>query len=189
MRAGLSLLVLLGLVLPAWGQVPRRPLGWEYARSFIPPVTGFVLTAVDGRGGIQQFQVALSEPGACDRGVPLVLDDTFCTTVPCPAGGSITAYWVSAWTPTAISVPSNILTCWTPPHTSACPCLDPGQAPPGQGLPPSTPPVLPPPPQEPPVSPEPPPLPQRGPEGLNLQPIGELPALPLVPPIPASGGA
>jgi hypothetical protein len=187
--ARLALLLVLGVVLPAWGQVPRRALGWEYERTFTPPVTGFVLTAVDGRGGVQQFQVALSEPGACD-GVGSATDETFCTSVACPASGTITAYWVHAVSPTATSPLSNILTCWTPPNTSACLCLDPSQAPPGQALPPATPPALPAPPSElPPLSTEPPPLPQRSAEGLGLQPIGALPELSTIPQVPPSGGA
>ena len=184
MRAGVALVVALGVVLPAWGQVARRGLDWEYDRTLLPPVTGFVLAAVDGRGGVQQFQVAPAQPGAC-AGASSATDETFCATVACPAGGTITAYWVQAVTPTESSAPSTIVTCWTPPHTPACPCLDPAQAPPGQSLPPALPPALPPPP----VSTAPPPLPQRGPEGLNLLPIGTLPAVPTLPPLPPRGGA
>lgn len=187
MRTGLALLVLLSVVPPAWGQ--RRQLAWDFVRELTPPTKGFGIAAVGGNGSIQQFQVAPSEPGACDwAGAATEGRETFCTTVACPAAGSITAYWVQEVSDLGMSVPTNILTCWTPPHVPTCPCLDPGQAPPGQGLPPSLPPVMQPPASLPPLSTDPPPLPQRSAEGLHLQPIGPLPVLSSIPTIPPSAG-
>lgn len=187
----LVVLLVLGTALPVWGQTARRPLAWEYERALIPPVKAFGLAAVDSRGGIQQFQVPPSEPGACEWAENATAT-TFCTTVPCPSAGLVTAYWVQALTANESSPPSNILICWTPPSTSGCPCLDPSSAPPGQGLPPAPPPIVVAPPAPPvpppPLSTEVPPLPQQGPEGLPLHPLGPVPTLASMPAIPASGG-
>jgi U5 snRNP spliceosome subunit len=187
MRELCVLALLLTAALPAWGQ-QRRALAWDFPRTSVSAITAFGIATVDGRGGIQQLQVPPSDPGACDW-APEVSEDTFCAALPCPAGGSVTAYWVQALAADASSLPTNVLTCWTLPNSPACPCLDPSQAPPGLPLPPSTPPVLTPPPTMPPLSTDPPPLPQRTAEGLHLLPIGPLPVVASIPAIPASTGA
>lgn len=186
MSRGLVLLLVLAGALSAWGQTGRRPLAWNYERALVPPVQAFGVVAVDGRGGVQQFQVVPSEPGACDW-APEVTEATFCGTVTCPPGGSITAYWVQAVSATSSSPPSEVVTCYTPPQSPTCACLDPSQAPAGTGLPPATAPV-----QtstaKPALSTEVPPRPQQSAEGLNLQAIGPLPTVSQVPSIPESHG-
>jgi hypothetical protein len=168
----LTLWLLLSAV-PALGQSRTAPMAWEYDRTYTPPVIGFLLTAVDAQGTTQPFQVPLSLPGACD-GLPDATADTFCTTVPCPAPGSTVEYWVQATvSETVYSMPSPSITCFFPAGGSACRCASTAT---------NTPPPLPP------TTPPPPPLPQRSAEGLNLLPIGSLPALAPVPSIPASGG-
>ena len=161
---------------------------WEYDRHYTPAPEVFVISATQAGGAPQQqFRVAPAAPGACTR-LPSGAGDSFCTVLACPTPGSVVAYWVQAVWPDQTSAPSNIATCWFRPGDAQCICHDPALA-----VPPAPPP--------PPVGPSsplaglpprqtaPPPLPQRTAEGLNLLPIGTLPALPTLPPLPASGGA
>jgi hypothetical protein len=113
----------------------------------------------------------------------------FCTELACPKPGTVAAFWVQAVWPEETSDPSNIVTCWFQPGPKPCDCQDPAKAIPQHPLPPpplvtTRPPVT-----LPVLTTTPPPLPQRTAEGLNLLPVGELPPLPTVPPIPEGGGA
>jgi hypothetical protein len=157
---------------PALGQSRTAPMAWEYDRTYTPPVVGFLLTAVDAQGTSQPFTVPLSQPGACD-GLAGATADTFCTTVPCPAPGSTVEYWVQATvSETVYSMPSTSITCFFPAGSTACRCASAASATPSTALPTTEPP---------------PDRPQQTAEGLNLVPIGTLPAMATVPSIPASG--
>lgn len=175
------LILVLGLPVLAWGQAVRT-LSWGYTRATMPSDVAFLLLAIDSSGTVARYQVAPSAAGACPPHPQESVADTFCTTLPCPPPLALVTYWVQAVSGPRLSVPSNLVTCWSPP-AAPCLCDPPGLVPP-PGLPP-LPPLVPAPP---PLIATPPPLPQRDASGLDLQPVGLLPALALLPAIPASGG-
>jgi hypothetical protein len=152
---------------------------WDFDRMWTPAPDAFLLTATQAGAPTQQYRVAFNPPGACQRLDAEALD-AFCTLLACPTAGTVVAFWVQAVASTGTSVPSNIATCWFPPGEAGCHCHDPQEAIPPQPVSP------PPPPNAPLLSTVVPPLPQRSAEGLHLLPIGDLPLLPVVPPVPAT---
>jgi hypothetical protein len=174
-------LLLAGLLLssgqPTWAALP---LLWEYPRDVTPPPDTFVLTVTQSGAPPQQFRVALAAPGACLT-LPTGEPDSFCTLLACPKPGTVAAFWVQAVLGEETSDLSNIATCWFEPGPHACTCQDPAKV--------ITRLLTPPPPPDLTLITPPPPLPQQGPEGLNLLPVGALPTVPTIPPLPMSGGA
>ncbi len=177
------LLMMLGQVATAASPTTRLALSWDYDQNYSPQ--RFLLTVTQTGAPQHQFQVAPSAPGACMQ-LPAATAETFCTIVACPVRGSVTAYWVQADVGGMLSDPSNIVTCWIPPTALNCDCQDPTKAVPPVSPPP--PPVVITRPVMPVLTTTPPPRPQQTADGLNLLPIGTLPRIPQVPPIPASGG-
>jgi hypothetical protein len=175
-------LVLAGLLLsavsPAWAVLG---ILWEFDRSYTPPPDAFLLTVTQSGAPPQQFRVALAAPGACLT-LPTGEQDSFCTRLACPKPGTVAAFWVQAVLGEETSDLSNIATCWFEPGPQACACQDPARVL-TQLLPP------PPPPPDLTLIASPPPLPQRTADGLNLLPVGDIPPLPTLPPMPTSGGA
>src|ERR1043165_3552256 len=152
---------------------------WEFPRDYAPAPDTFLVTATQAGAPPQQYRVAFNPPGACQR-LDAEAVEAFCTVLACPAAGTVVAFWVQAVASTGTSVPSNIATCWFPPGEAGCHCHDPQEAIPPHPVAPPPPPTLPR------LSTAAPPLPQRSAEGLHLLPVGDLPLLPTVPPVPAT---
>jgi hypothetical protein len=172
-----GLLLLLGTHAP--GHAGQIWAIWDLDLGAHAPPTSFILTvtSLNGAGVPPPLTVPY---GACTA-VPNVARGSYCAPVGCPPVGTYT-FVVQAQYAEGLSAPSNLATCMMSP-LAVCTCVTdvPAPAPPPAPPPPSTVPALPPLPV---LVTTPPPLPQTGPDGLNLQPIGELPPLPSVPPLP-----
>jgi hypothetical protein len=163
---------------------------WDLELGSHAPPQHFVLTAetVDGaripspRTVPAQSCQALY-PHTSD---PRLRNAQYCTQVGCPPPGTY-HFWMQAQYTEGISQPSNIATCTvlaghcdcTSSQVSTRPVVAPPRIPPPPGLPQLIT-------EPPPLSQEIPPLVDVDPATLHLQPIGSLPTLAIIPPIPAS---
>jgi hypothetical protein len=175
-----SLLVggmLLLLAQPVWAKTIWAI--WDLDLAGHAPPTNFVLT-VTSPSGIAVPPAMIVPWAACTQ-VPGVTPLSHCAPIGCPPTGSY-VFQVQAQYTEGLSGPSNLATCTIPVNSAVCDCTSGAVAPP----PPPPPPVVVTPPPPPSLITTPPPLPQQTAEGLNLLPVGAIPALPTVPPMPQS---
>jgi hypothetical protein len=155
---------------------------WELDLEGHAPPQYFLLSVTSQEG--QPVPLAMQVPWAS---CTAVAGAQHCAQIGCPGPGTYD-FVVQAQYEEGLSGPSNIATCRVT-ATQQCVCSTSQPSAPQQPAPPQQPTQ-----PQPPVAQAPapttdiPPLPQRGPEGLNLQPIGELPHVAVIPAILGSGG-
>jgi hypothetical protein len=173
-RHGVMLLLLL---LPTLAQAASIWVAWELDLEGHAPPRHFLLSVRSPSGAA--VPPATQVPWAT---CPQIAGAQHCAQIGCPPWG-IYEFEVRAVYDEGTSAPSNTWRCEITAR-QGCQCTE--------GSPSMPPPVVrqPPPPPPPPLIllTQIPPLPQHGPEGLNLQPVGELPQAASIPAIPASGG-
>jgi hypothetical protein len=179
-----SLLLLL-IAIPAYAR--QIWAVWELDLGSHAPPTQFILTVTSPTGTpVPPAMTVLGK--TCTQ--PDIPATSYCAPIGCPPTGTY-VFVVEAQYEDGLSAPSNAYTCTIPSPSSVCDCK-PGTPEPATPAPPAQPPTIAmPEPSEPPpgmitepptgMTAEAPPLPQQDAEGLNLQPLGDYPPIPVTP--------